>query len=120
LNASASNPGTPNIGTKVARPTVIWLDIDKKVIREDRPSVSVTLIPNAFTTTVATNMQSWQPNLAPANAAYFQVAVEMLNMSAGDFVDIDFNTTQYYPYTSIGGNGADGTVIIRYTEKFTA
>ena len=120
LNASASNPGTPNIGTKVARPTVIWLDVDKKVIREDRPSVSVTLIPNAFTTTVATNMQTWQPNLAPANAAYFQVGVEMLNMSAGDFVDIDFNTTQYYPYISNGGNGADGTVIIRYTEKFTA
>jgi hypothetical protein len=120
LNASASNPGTPNIGTKVGRPTIIWLDIDKKVIREDRPSVSVTLIPNAFTTTVATNMQTWQPGLAPANAAYFQVAVELLNMSGGDFVDIDFNTTQYYPYVTTGGAGADGSVIVRYAEKFTA
>lgn len=120
LNASASNPGTPNIGTKVARPTIIWLDLNKNVIREDRPTVSLTLIPNAFTSTVATNAQTWQPPLAPANAAYFQVAAEMLNMSAGDFVDIDFNTLQYYPHVSNGGNGADGTVIIRYTEKFTA
>lgn len=120
LNAGASNPGTPNLGTKVARPTIIWLDINKNVIREERPSVSVSLIPNAFTTTVATNMQTFQPGLAPVNCAFFQVGVEMLNMSAGDFVDIDFNTTQYYPYYATGGNGADGTVLIRYTEKFIA
>ena len=120
LNASASNPGTPNIGTKVARPTIIWLDINKNVIREDRPTVSVTLVANAWTSATVTNMQTWQPPLAPANAAYFQVAAEMLAMSAGDFVDIDFNTTQYYPYVPTGGNGADGTVILRYTEKFTA
>jgi len=58
--------------------------------------------------------------LAPASAAYFQVAVEALFMSGGDTLDIDFNTLQYYPYVSNGGNGADGTVIIRYAEKFTA
>jgi hypothetical protein len=120
LNASASNPGTPNIGTKVARPTIIWLDINKNVIREDRPTVSVTLVANAWTSATVTNMQTWQPPLAPQNAAYFQVAAEMLAMSGGDFVDIDFNTTQYYPYYATGGNGGDGTVILRYTEKFTA
>jgi len=120
LNAAASNPGTPNLGTKVARPTIIWLDINKNVIREDRPSTSATLVANTFTNAVANAMQTWQPLLAPANAAYFQVAVEYLFMSAGDFVDTDFNTLQYYPYTSMGGNGADGAMIIRYTEKFTA
>jgi hypothetical protein len=58
--------------------------------------------------------------LAPTNAAYFQVAVEGLFMSGGDTLDIDFNTLQYYPYVTNGGAGADGSVIIRYAEKFTA
>jgi hypothetical protein len=117
---TGSNPGTPNLGTKVARPTVQWFDINKALIREDRPSVSATLVAGAFTDVQANTISTWQPSYAPANAAYFEVAVEMLNMSAGDVVDIDFNTLQYYPYVANGGNGADGTVIVRYTEKFTA
>jgi len=117
---TGSNPGTPNLGTKVARPTVQWFDINKTLIREDRPSVNATLVASAFTDVQANTISTWQPSYAPANAAYFEVAVEMLNMSAGDVVDIDFNTLQYYPYVANGGNGADGTVIVRYTEKFTA
>jgi hypothetical protein len=58
--------------------------------------------------------------LAPVNCAYFQVAFEVVNCSGGDVIDIDFSTLQYYPYQANGGNGADGAVIIRYTEKFTA
>ena len=117
---TGSNPGTPNLGTKVARPTIQWYDINKVLIREDRPSVNAALVAATYSDTVAGTISTWQPPLAPANCAYFQVAVEMLNMSAGDICDIDFNTVQYYPYTATGGNGADGTVIIRYTEKFTA
>ena len=120
LGSTNTNPGTPNIGTKVARPVVIWLDINKRVIREDRPSTNATLVAGSWTKDVANTMQVWQPSLAPASAAYFQVAVEALFMSGGDTLDIDFNTLQYYPYVSNGGNGADGTVIIRYAEKFTA
>ena len=118
LGSTNTNPGTPNIGTKVARPVIIWLDINKRVIREDRPSVSNTLVAGAWTN--ASVSQVWQPPLAPANAAYFQVAVEALFMSGGDTVDIDFAAVQYYPHVTNGGNGADGTVIIRYAEKFTA
>jgi hypothetical protein len=117
---TGSNPGTPNLGTKVARPTIQWYDINKVLIREDRPSINASLVAATYTDTVAGTISTWQPPLAPANCAYFQVAVEMLNMSAGDVCDIDFNTVQYYPYVPTGGNGADGTVIIRYTEKFTA
>jgi hypothetical protein len=118
--ATGSNPGTPNLGTKAARPTIQWYDINKVLIREDRPSINAALVAATYTDTVAGTISTWQPSLAPANAAYFQVAVEMLNMSAGDVCDIDFNGLSYYPYTATGGNGADGTVIIRYTEKFTA
>jgi len=118
--ATGSNPGTPNLGTKVARPTIQWYDINKVLIREDRPSVNAALVAATYSDTVAGTISTWQPPLAPANCAYFQVAVELLNMSAGDVCDIDFNTVQYYPYVANGGNGADGTVIIRYTEKFTA
>lgn len=118
--ATGSNPGTPNLGTKAARPTIIWYDINKAVIREDRPSINAALVAATYTDTVAGTISTWQPAFAPANAAYFQIAVEMLNMSAGDVCDIDFNGLQYYPYVTNGGNGADGTVIIRYTEKFSA
>ena len=118
--ATGSNPGTPNLGTKAARPTIQWFDINKSLIREDRPSVNASLVAATYTDTVAGTISTWQPPLAPANAAYFEVAVEMLNMSAGDVCDIDFSGLSYYPYVANGGNGADGTVIIRYTEKFTA
>ena len=117
---TGTNPGTPNIGTKIARPVVIWLDINKRVIREDRPTVGATLVASTYTNTVANTPQNWQPPLAPANCAYFQVAFEVLNCSGGDVIDIDFSTLQYYPYQANGGNGADGAVIIRYAEKFTA
>jgi hypothetical protein len=120
LGAANTNPGTPNIGTKVARPVVIWLDINKRVIREDRPTVNATLVAGTWTNAAANTAQVWQPPLAPSNAAYFQVAVEGLFMSGGDTLDIDFNTLQYYPYVTSGGAGADGSVIIRYAEKFTA
>ena len=119
MDAANTNPGTPNIGTKVARPVVIWLDINKRVIREDRPTVNNTL-PVGGAWTNASIAQTWQPPLAPANAAYFQVAAEALFMSAGDTLDIDFAALQYYPYVTNGGNGAEGAVIIRYAEKFTA
>ncbi len=120
---NGNNPGNPNIGTKVVRPVVIWLDQAKKVIREDRPSVSATLVsgtPGSFTNDVANQPQTFQPPFAPANCAYFQIAMEVLNCSAGDTIDIDFNTLQYYPHIANGGNGADGTVIVRYIEKFVA
>lgn len=120
LGSGNINPGNPNIGTKIAKPVVIWLDINKRVIREDKMTTGATLVAGSFTNTVANAPQNYQPPLAPVNCAYFQVAMEVTNCSAGDTVDIDFSTLQYYPYIANGGNGADGAVIIRYTEKFTA
>lgn len=117
---TGNNPGTPNIGTKVARPVVIWLDINKRVIREDRPSVGANLVSGAWTNSQTNVTQTFQPPLAPANCAYFQVAFEITNASGGDVIDVDFATLQYYPYIANGGNGSDGTVIVRYVEKFTA
>lgn len=120
--AGVTSSQFPSLAKRV-RPTIRWKTYDMQIIREDRPaydiifgSVNTTTYLNS-TASQTTSIGSWQTLQAPANAAYFDVTWEALYMDAGDIIDFDFNGLNYFPYTSFGGNGADGLAIVRWFDK---
>ena len=111
--------------TKRVRPVVRWKNQYGQLIREERPAYDIIFPTTSYTSTVVylgpasptQNQGEWQTGPAPSNAAFFDVAWELLYMDGTDIVDLDVSNLQYFPYISNGGNGADGLAIIRWFDK---
>jgi len=106
---------------KRVRPTVRWKDYRNTLIKEERPIYDIQFTATNSVTYLGVSGVAtsgyWQTLKAPANAAFFDVCWEFLYMDAGDVVDVDFSSCQYYGYDSQGGNGADGFAMIRWFDK---
>jgi len=120
--AGVTSTQFPGLAKRI-RPTIRWKTYDMQTIREDRPAYdivftavnTVTYLNNIAGQTTAVG--AWQDLQAPVNAAYFDVTWEALYLDAGDVIDVDFNSLVYFPYSSFGGNGADGLAIVRWFDK---